>query len=83
MIAEAGLSALWIGAALCMLQLVLAISFLRTQELGSLIRPVAGQASACRQVNGTSPRALRSKVSPLVTAEMIPVPNRYLRMRPR
>ncbi|WP_420138628.1 heme lyase CcmF/NrfE family subunit [Sphingomonas sp.] len=43
MIAEAGLAALWLGAALCALQLLLAVSIVRGEagELASLIRPVA------------------------------------------
>lgn len=43
MIAEAGLAALWLGAALCALQLLLAVGSFREEAttLSSLIRPVA------------------------------------------
>src|SRR6478752_685046 len=42
MIAEAGLAALWLGAALCVLQLVVATLFVRGDETANgLIRPVA------------------------------------------
>ncbi|HWI86785.1 MAG TPA: heme lyase CcmF/NrfE family subunit [Sphingomonas sp.] len=42
MIAEAGLAALWLGAALCALQLVLAVSGVRGEAtLAALVRPVA------------------------------------------
>jgi hypothetical protein len=42
-IAEAGLAALWLGAALCALQLLLAVGSFREEAttLSSLIRPVA------------------------------------------
>ena len=42
MIAEAGLAALWLGAALCALQLIAAIAAVRgDQDLAAIVRPVA------------------------------------------
>jgi len=42
MIAEAGLAALWLGAALCLLQLIAAVFAVRGEaELAGIVRPVA------------------------------------------